>query len=262
MALPENRQLDVLTALFERRQAEVLRVPLISIIDAPNQSDISAWLHRFIENPPDYFVILTGEGLRRLYAAAERQQIYADFTQALAGVTKLCRGPKPGRALNEKGLQADLLGKTPTTDGIIATLKTLSTNNARVAVQLYGSDPNVKLIGFLNQCGAASIDSVAPYIYAVSSDTAEVKKLIMNMNAGKVDLLAFTSKPQVHRLFSVAKKANLLDQLVQGFGSTYVAAIGPIVQRELTDHGVEVSITPCSKYFMKPLVKAAESLFV
>ena len=73
IALPETRQLDVLAGLFERRGAEVVRCPLVSIHDAPDQEPIRQWLERFLgETPPGDLVLLTGEGVKRLHAAAER----------------------------------------------------------------------------------------------------------------------------------------------------------------------------------------------
>ena len=68
IALPESRQLDILATLFERRQARVLRVPLITIHDSPDQASILSWLQRFVSDPPDLLIALTGEGLRRLRA--------------------------------------------------------------------------------------------------------------------------------------------------------------------------------------------------
>ena len=101
VALPESRQLDVLAALFERRQAKVLRVPMITILDSPNQDSIVCWLKAFINNPPRYFIILTGEGLRRLVAVAERNKLKNDFICKLSTVRKICRGPKPVKALKK-----------------------------------------------------------------------------------------------------------------------------------------------------------------
>ena len=60
VALPESRQLDVLAGLFERRQARVLRIPLVAIRDAPDQNPVTRWIKDFIVNPPDYLIILTG----------------------------------------------------------------------------------------------------------------------------------------------------------------------------------------------------------
>ena len=83
VAIPESRQLDILSALFERRGAEVIRTPLVTIHDTPHQQSVIRWLHEFIKAPPDYFIILTGEGLRRLCGAAQRQKIELQFLLAL-----------------------------------------------------------------------------------------------------------------------------------------------------------------------------------
>lgn len=261
IALPESRQLDVLSDLFERRGAEVLRVPLIAILDAPNQAPIVCWLQEFIDNPPDYLILLTGEGLRRLRAAAARQQLESQFIAALQKVRKICRGPKPGRALKEIGLQADLLGTEPTTAGIIATLEELPLAGKHLAVQLYGEDPNTLLMNYLEQQQLASCTVVAPYVYASDSETVRVKELILELAAGQVDLIAFTSQPQVHRLFRVAGQHQILEQLRAGLKRTKVAAIGPVVRTVLEEHGCAVDVMPTDSFFMKPLVTAAERLF-
>ena len=261
VALPESRQLDVLADLFERRQAVVHRVPLVSILDAPDQEPVIAWLERFIAEPPDRLIILTGEGVRRLVAAANRVGLEDAFLSALASVCKICRGPKPGRVLKELGLSADILAAEPTTAGIIITLKTLELTNSRISVQLYGEDPNTPLMDYLSACQLRSCDSVAPYIYASNSDTEKVQALILQMNLGAIDLIAFTSKSQISRLFAVAKKEGLKSELQQGLSRTTTAAIGPVVRDELLRCGCEVQIMPNSSYFMKPLVRAAERMY-
>lgn len=261
IALPESRQLDILTVLFERRGATVLRVPLIAIIDAPDQGPVIQWLQQFIKNPPDYFVILTGEGLRRLRSAASRQQQELEFVEALQKTCKICRGPKPGRALKEMGLKPDLLGKAPTTAGIIATLDTLPLAAKRLAVQLYGEDPNLLLMNYLQNKLLCSHSAVAPYVYASDSDTELVKELILQLTAGEVDLIAFTSQPQVHRLFDVAKKFELMGELRTGLDNTKIAAIGPVVADALRGYNYEIDIMPAKSFFMKPLVTAVEHLF-
>lgn len=261
IALPESRQLDLLADLYARRGALVVRIPLVAILDAPDQTTVSNWLQNFIANPPDYFILLTGEGLRRLRAAAERIQIDGWFIEALGTTCKICRGPKPGRTLKEMNLEPDLLGVEPTTSGIIARLETLPLRGKRISVQLYGEDPNVLLIQYLQRKNLASYDTVAPYVYASDSDTEQVKNLIHSLSEGKLDLLAFTSQPQVLRLFDVARQNNLMPELEAGFTRTRIAAIGPVVSALLQSLGCHVDIMPEGSYFMKPLVTASEKLF-
>ncbi|MDD9958190.1 MAG: uroporphyrinogen-III synthase [Gammaproteobacteria bacterium] len=261
VALPESRQLDVLATLFERRQAQVIRIPLVTILDSPDQSMVAEWLESFIECTPDYFIILTGEGLRRLLGAADRNGMLNRFREALAQTCKVCRGPKPGRALSEIDLKPDLLGASPTTAGVIETLKQVSLADKKVAVQLYGTEPNLPLMDFLGSRGVKQVEKIAPYIYAPESDSARVVELLELLHRDKIHLIAFTSKPQVRRLFAVAREQGLLDILRVGLIKTHVAAIGPVVEKELEESKVTVSVAPTDKYFMKSLVKASETLF-
>ena len=261
IALPESRQLDVLAALFERRQARVRRIPLVSIHDSPDQAAISQWLEEFMAKPPDMQIVLTGEGLRRLQAAASRLGREQDFIRALGQCQCLCRGPKPGRVLKAMGLQADLLAAAPTTDGVIETLGELDLTGKRLAVQLYGQDPNLKLMAFLDQCGLHSYSSVAPYIYADEAETARVEALIRDLAAGQLDMIAFTSQPQWRRLLKVARDAGLEAELMTGLDRVLVAAVGPVVAEQIRDSGCEVAVMPQQSFFMKPLVRAAEQAF-
>jgi uroporphyrinogen-III synthase len=258
IAVPESRQLDILASLFERRQAEVIRVPLVSIKDSLNQDKVLAWIKCFISNPPDLLVILTGEGLRRLLAAAERHALLSQFVQTLGSVQKISRGPKPVRVLRELGFNAEFLGDEPTTPGIIAALERMELSGMRLAVQLYGDDPNKQLIDYLYSRDVREIIPVSPYRYAPQSESKKVLELIEKLHSSEVDYMTFTSKPQIHRLFNVAKKAELNAKLLDGLKKVEIAAVGPVVRELLESYGCKVSIMPPSTYFMKPLVRAME----
>src|SRR5688572_18946214 len=85
IALPESRQLDVLAAMLEKRGAGVLRCPLVSILDTPDAEPVNRWLCRCIESPFDDFIILTGEGIRRLRGFAERLGVESQWIESLRG---------------------------------------------------------------------------------------------------------------------------------------------------------------------------------
>jgi uroporphyrinogen-III synthase len=253
IALPESRQLDVLADMLEKRGARLVRCPMVSILDAVDAVPINAWLQRCIESPHDYFIILTGEGIRRLRGFAERFSVQPQWLAALQRMRKLTRGPKPVQALKEAGLKADIQAQSPTTEGVIATLQDLQIENKRVAVQLYGEEPNHKLIDYLTSRGALA-DTVAPYRYAPRSDDERVVALIDQLAAGEIDAITFTSSPQYRRLAEVADKTDRQTQLTQGLASTVVAAVGPVVAEELRSAGVRVDLMPEDSFFMKPMV--------
>lgn len=261
IALPESRQLDVLSNLFEKRGAFVKRCPLVAIHDIPREGDIRQWLAHFIGNPPDYFIILTGEGIKRLTEFAKRENKRSDWQTALAAVYKIARGPKPNRALKALDLQANELALQPTTDGMIQSLNTIDLEECRVSVQLYGEDPNEKLQRYLTE-RSINYDTVAPYIYASDTETDKVVDLIQDLADNVIDIICFTSKAQYQRLERVAKKFDMSLLLMNGLKKTKIVAVGPVVAEQLIEAGFEIAAMPENKYFMKPMVMAVEALLV
>lgn len=255
VAVPETRELEVFAAMLERRGASVLRCPLIAIRDAPDPAPVLAFARGFAEGSCDDLILTTGEGLRRILGCIERHEpaLRAPFLEALGRVRKITRGPKPARALREIGLKPDLPAAQPTTAGIIASLLSEDLRGRRVGVQLYGTEPNRPLMQFLEGAGARVL-SVAPYVYADAADDAAVQRLLARLNAGEVDAIAFTSTPQVARLFAVAPAELVSAALAR----TLVAAVGPVVAEALGRHGVTPSLVPEESFFLKPLTTALE----
>jgi uroporphyrinogen-III synthase len=250
IAVPEARELDLFTALLERRGARVLRVPLVAILDAPDPEPVLDWLRQFCAGSCDDLILLTGEGLRRLLACLEQWQpaLRPQFLQRLAQARTITRGPKPARALRELGLAPAIEASVPTTDGVIASLSTLDLGARRVGLQLYGSEPNLKLQEFLRHKGARVLP-VAPYVYANAIDDAAVLALLDQLQAAAVDAIAFTSKAQIERLFAVAPAATVRAALA----AVQVAVVGPVVAEALQQRGVRIDGMPQSSWSMKPL---------
>jgi uroporphyrinogen-III synthase len=257
IALPESRELDRLATLIEAEGATTWRCPLVAILDAPDPRPVETWLRELAAGGLDDLIFLTGEGLRRLLAAAERIGIAAEVVAALGGARKVTRGPKPARALHEIGLSPDLAAPVPTTAGVIDALRGLELHGRRVGVQLYGEDPNRPLIEFLAAAGAA-VRTVAPYIYASASDGAAVMTLIDGLDAGRIDAIAFTSASQVDRLFQVAGPTGQ-PRLRAALAGVRVAAIGPIVVEALGARGVRIDVVPDKAFVMRNLVTALVS---
>jgi uroporphyrinogen-III synthase len=253
IAVPETRELDLFAQMLESRGASTVRCPLIAIRDAPDRAPIDAWLRQLAAGQFDDLILLTGEGLRRLLSAAEQAGITAAVVSALAKTRKITRGPKPARALRAIGLRSDLTAEEPTSDGVIATLTQLELKGHKLGVQLYGTEPNLKLINFIRDNGGEAFP-IAPYIYANQADDIKVTALIRQLAQGEIDVIAFTSAQQVTRLFNVANANGLQDVLAKGWTRTKIAAVGPIVADALKNRGVRIDMMPEESYFMKPLV--------
>jgi len=252
IVLPETRELDLFARMLQERGAEVVRCPMIAILDAPDPAPIEAWLRRVIGGGADDLVLMTGEGLRRLRGVASKAGIEGDFVAAVKRLRKITRGPKPVRALREIGLDADLQAEAPTTEGVIATLAPLALKGRRFAVQLYPGSPST-LGDFLIAAGAV-VDSVIPYVYASAAEDRQVLEVIERMAEGVVDVIAFTSSPQVRRLQEVARSYQREGRLRAALRRIKVASVGPVVTAALQQIGVAPAITTDGAFFMKPLV--------
>jgi uroporphyrinogen-III synthase len=253
IALAEARQLEELAQMLEVEGATALRCPMLSILDAPEPGPVLAWLRELCEDRFAYVILMTGEALRRLLHFAERDGRRDACIAALARTNIITRGPKPGQVLKEIGLAPTRIAQAPTTDGVIATLRSEPLQGRTIGVTLYG-EPNPTLEQFLISAGA-EVRTVMPYIYAPAAEDDRVADLIARLERGDVDVLLFTSSSQVDRLYEVAERRNLRDVLHQGLARTRIAAVGPVLADHLREHGAKVDICPEQGYVMKNLVQ-------
>ena len=255
IAIPESRELEIFAAMLERRGARVIRCPLIAIRDAPDPAPVLDWSQRLAAGALDDLVLLTGEGLKRILSCIERHEpaLKPQFIDALGKVRTITRGPKPAKALRELGMKPDIAAERPTTAGVIASLRALDLRCRRVGVQLYGTEPNLPLVGFLESAGAV-VSTVAPYVYADAADEQAVRDLLDQLREGRVDAIAFTSSAQIERLLAVASEEGARSALA----NTLVAAIGPVVADTLRRHGIDPRLMPEESFFLKPLTSALE----
>ena len=253
--VPESRELDLFVRLLEAQGAAALRCPLVAMLPVEDPAPVEAWLGRLIAGGMDDLILLTGEGLRRLVDGAREKAIEPEMVAALGRLRTVTRGPKPGRVLRTLGLAPTLAAPEPTTAGVIAALEGQPLAGRRVGVQLYPGTPNEALIAFLRRAGAEP-DPVLPYRYASDAESDRVAEAIRDMAAGRIDLVAFTSSPQVRRLAEVARERGLAAELREGLARVRVAAVGPVVAEALAALGARVDVMSQGSFHLKPLVNA------
>lgn len=255
----ETREEAQFSRLLAEQGAEVLQCPMFTIQDAPDPVPIEAWIRRCIDRPFDDVVLMTGEGLRRLMTVVRRIGVEAEFIAALGKARKFTRGPKPGRALRELGLEPQVTTEKPTSEGVAELLSRYDLKGRRLGLQLYPDKDHAALIGAIKAAGA-EVDPVLPYVYDAKAADANILIAIDEMITGHVDAIALTSSGQPRRLFDVAKAHGVEERLREGLARTPIASVGPVVTEELAAHGLAPSITPAGEaYFMKPLISAMAS---
>src|SRR4051794_36600645 len=184
----ETREEAQFSRLLTEQGADVLQCPMFTIHDAPDPAPVEAWISRFIAGPCDDLVLMTGEGLRRLMKVARRIGAGPDFVAALGKTRKFARGPKPGRALREIGLEPQATTEKPTSEGIAEMLSRLDLKGRRVGLQLYPDRDHGVLIGAI-QAQGAEVEPVLPYVYDAQAADANIVTAIDEMAQGRIDAI-------------------------------------------------------------------------
>src|SRR6476469_9260149 len=138
---------------------------------------------------------MTGEGLRRLRKVAQRVDIEQDFIAAVGRARKFARGPKPGRALREIGLEPQVTTEKPTSEGIVEMLARVDLNGHRLGLQLYPDKDHSALIGAITAQGA-EVDTVLPYVYDPQAAETNIMTAIDEMAQGRIDAMVLTNLGQ------------------------------------------------------------------
>ncbi|WP_025037498.1 uroporphyrinogen-III synthase [Bradyrhizobium sp. DOA9] len=252
----ETREEAQFSKLLAEQGAEVVQCPMFTIHDAPDPAPVEAWIRRAIDKPFDDLVLMTGEGLRRIMKLARARGLDAALIAVLAQARKFTRGPKPGKALREIGLEAQQTTEKPTTEGVIEMLARLDLKGRRLGLQLYPDKDHSALTGALAAQGAA-VDAVLPYVYDSKVADANIVAAIDDMAEGRIDSIALTNLGQVRRLIEVAKAHGSEAKLRAGLERTLIASVGPAVSGELAAHGLRTDVSPADEaYFMRPLISA------
>ncbi|MFK4506047.1 uroporphyrinogen-III synthase [Bradyrhizobium daqingense] len=252
----ETREEAQFSKLLAEQGAEVVQCPMFTIEDAPDPAPVEAWIRRAVERPFDDLVLMTGEGLRRIMKLAGARGLDQALVAALAKPRKFTRGPKPGRALREVGLEAQQTTEKPTTEGVIEMLGGLDLKGRRLGLQLYPDKDHSALTGALAAQGA-EVDTVLPYVYDSKAADANIVAAIDDMAGGRIDSIALTNLGQVRRLVEAAKAHGVEARLRAGLERTLIASVGPAVSGELATHGLRADVSPPEDaYFMRPLISA------
>jgi uroporphyrinogen-III synthase len=252
----ETREEAQFSRLLTEQGADVLQCPMFAIHDAPDPAPVEAWIRRCIEQPFDDLVLMTGEGFRRLMKVARRLGCDQDFIAAVGKARKFARGPKPGRALREIGLEPQQTTEKPTSEGIAEMLARIDLRGHRMGLQLYPDKDHGALIGAITTQGA-SVDTVLPYVYDARAADANIVTAIEEMAEGRIDAIALTNLGQVRRLIEVARARGYEARLREGLAKTPIASVGPAVSDELKSQGLRTDIYPANDaFFMKPLISA------
>jgi uroporphyrinogen-III synthase len=249
-----RRSQDLIEAL-ERRGAEVLHAPVLTIAPVDQDQGLLEDTRRTIAARPDLAVITTAYGMRRWLEVADAAGLGDALQESLAGASLYVRGPKARGAVRAAGLADVGIANDETT----STLVDLVLRDAggrldgrRVVVQLHGYTDRGQL-DRLREAGAELV-TVTPYRWVRPEGDDRVETLIAAVCEGALDVVTFTSAPAVDALFSTAHELGVHRELVGALSRRVAtAAVGPVTAAPLEAAGLSPWIP--ERFRMGALVK-------
>lgn len=240
----EARRKAEMASLISRHGGTPYSAPALREVPLDNRDEVAAFIQRFTTEPVSLLICLTGVGTRALLQTATALGKLEDVLTTLARITVMARGPKPVAVLREYRVRIDLVPPEPNTSReLLEMLQPLELKGKLIAIQHYG-EPNRFLREALLDQGVRLLE-VSLYQWALPEDLEPLARFLADVRQGQIQVVATTSKTQVHNLFALAEEQNVVDELRGVLNrSVVVAAVGPVCAQAWKDWGVRVDIIP------------------
>ena len=243
IAITEARRAREMAEHIAKLGGIAVVAPALRELPAGDQDPVRAAVWRISEGELQCAIFLTGVGARAIFEAAEGMGCRQAFIAALNEMTVAARGPKPIAVLREAGVRVDIVPEEPTSEGLVKALQEHDLRGRAVALQLYGQ-PNPLLVEALHRLGATVVE-MQPYTWDLPADQGPLERLVLQLIAGLVDAVSFTSGPQVRNLFAVAARLDLAQELRGALiARVPVAAVGEVTGQALAAYGIVPRIRP------------------
>ena len=242
VAITESRRATELATLIAKLGGVPVSAPAVREVPCPDRGPALEALARIVRGEVAIVVFLTGVGTAAFLELASATGARAPLLAALAAVLVVARGPKPIAVLKTAGVRVDVVPAEPTSEGLLQALAGRDVAGKVVAVQLYGED-NPVLVDGLAARGAMVLE-IPLYEWALPEDQEPLVRLIREVVARRVDVVAFTSSPQIRHLFAVADRLGLGGELAAALRETPIAVVGPVCEAALNERGLRARIQP------------------
>ena len=205
IACLEARNATELADLVTRHGGIPYPAPCLREVHEPDAAETRRAVRLLCGDEIDMVVFLTGVGVQTSVEGARRLEREADLLAGLSSKRVAVRGPKALNAVRRLGVAVDLVAPEPFTS--VCLLESMArewdVRGQSVLVQLYGA-PAPAFTDGLRQLGA-TVREVSPYRWERPVDEDAVVRMIEDLGAGWIDVLAATNAAQVDHLFDIAQ---------------------------------------------------------
>ena len=241
VGVTSDRRAEDLIAALERRGAQVLHAPALTI--APNEQDGSLVIdtREVILARPDVVLVTTGYGMRRWFEVADAAGLGAELTAVLEQARIFARGPKAHGAVRAAGLLDAEVSEMDTTASLVDAMIGAGLTRRQVAIQLHGFTDDLQLARLRDVC--STVLTVTPYRWARPPVRERLPRLIKAVCSRQLDAVTFTSAPAALATLTAADDLGLRSDLADAMRNHVAAvAVGPVTAGPLSAAGIPVLV--------------------
>ncbi|WP_083450477.1 uroporphyrinogen-III synthase [Luteipulveratus mongoliensis] len=243
VVLTAQRRANELAAALERRGADVVHAPSLSVVPHVDDPELMERTRELLAHPPDVVVVTTGVGFLGWVEAADAVGLSQQLTDMLTRSRIVARGPKARGALQAQGLTADWVAESETSAEIQDLLLTEGVQGQRVAVQHHGAGADGLDEAFA--LAGADVVSLVVYRWGPAPDADAVRAAAHRVAEQACDAVVFTSAPGAVAFLDVCRTEKVLPQVIAAFNApdgVVAAAVGTVTAGPLDSVGIRALI--------------------
>jgi uroporphyrinogen-III synthase len=231
-------------------------IPAIEIKGLSNPKPVKKFINELVEGQVDYVILMSTNGVKFLFEAAETLKISSKLQKGLAKTFLIAVGPSTAESLNEKGIRVDIVPTKYSSEGLIEFFQDEPLKGKKIRIPRT-SNATPTLTNQLREKGAY-VEEIYVYESGLPLDEKLKEKFYEDLTQGRIHALVFGSGLSAKNIFKMLTEKVPIEQLRNIIlDKVTTVAIGPTTAEALKELHVKVDVVPEDYLFEKALAGLA-----
>jgi uroporphyrinogen-III synthase len=236
---PKHQSRDMVK-LIESMGGTAFLVPMIEI-NATEGDTLREFIEAIIVGSFNQLIFLSVNSVKYLFDVAKQNKLQEELLKGINETEVFIIGKRTKKELETYGVKESILAQIQSTEGILEALNR-SLTGKRIGIPRSSKGDN-EIFRVLTERGA-QVTEVIAYESTAPRDLTVIRDFIRDLEAEKIDAVAFTSSSTVTNMFQLAEKVSTSRKLRENLNKAVVVAIGLRTKETASQHGVKVKIVP------------------
>jgi uroporphyrinogen-III synthase len=218
-------------------------IPAIEIKGLSNFAPIKKFITELETGKVDYVILMSTNGVKYLFAAAETLKQTAQLQAGLAKAFMIAVGPRTAEALKEYCVRVDMVPTKYSSEGLLECLQDKQISGKTIRIPRT-SNATPTLTEKLREMGA-DVEEIYVYESGLPVDEKLKDQFYKDLTNGKIDAIVFGSGLSSKNIFKMLSEKAPMDEIRRIVNAKVATvAIGPTTAEALREMGVTVDVMP------------------